>query len=86
MKTNHGEVPATVYRKKGRTLFSLASWAAEPVAIRLNIDRQSLLLDPRKSVLHLPAVDSFQDEATYRLDDSIPVPPGKSYLIVFGPQ
>ncbi len=84
VKTDHKDIPATVYRKKGQTLVSLASWATETVDVRLKIDWPALGLDPQKSVLHIPAVEKFQDKARYRPHDPITVEPGKGYLIIIG--
>ena len=82
VKTNHQSVPATVYRKPSGALISLASWAAEKVDCRLAIDFSALGIDASKARLRAPAVDGFQNAATFRPSDAIPVQPGRGWLLI----
>jgi len=63
-------------------LIALASWAKDPVDIRLTIDWKKLGLDPQKAVLRAPAIDKFQPAAEFRPGDAIRVEPGKGWLLV----
>ena len=63
-------------------LVALASWAKEPVDVRLAIDWKKLGLDPKKAALLAPAIDKFQDAAEFRPGDAIRVEPGKGWLLV----
>jgi hypothetical protein len=89
VKTGNSEVLATAYVKRGNgkaaqasALIALASWAKEPVDIRLAIDWKKLGLDPKKAVLRAPAVDKFQPTAEFKPGDTIRVEPGKGWLLV----
>jgi len=63
-------------------LIALASWAKDPVDIRLAIDWKKLGLDPKKAVLRAPAIDKFQPAAEFRPGDAIRIEPGKGWLLV----
>lgn len=62
-------------------LIALASWAKDPVDIRLVIDWKTLGLDPLKAVLRAPAIEKFQSAAEFRPGDAIRVEPGKGWLL-----
>ena len=83
VKTSHKEILATAYVKKDQVLISLASWAPEKVNCALRIDGEALGIDLRKARLHAPAIEDFQDAATFAPDDEIPVEPGRGWLLVF---
>jgi len=82
VKTDREDVLATVYRREGRTLIALASWAKDPISCKLRIDWQALGLDAEKARLFAPAVPDFQDETTFRPSDEIPVAPARGWLII----
>jgi len=82
VKTNNGKVLATVYKKKGASLISIASWAETNVNIQLQIDWKNLGLDPRKVTITAPAVKHFQDEREFKSGETISVEKGKGWLIV----
>ena len=63
-------------------MIALASWAKEPVHVRLAIDWKKLGLDPKKAVLRAPAIDNFQDAAEFEPGDPIRVEPGKGRLLI----
>jgi hypothetical protein len=88
VKTGTKDVLATSYIRKadgrGRgasALIALASWAKDPVEVRLAIDWKKLGLDPKKAVLSAPAIDKFQDAAEFNPGDAIRVEPGKGLLL-----
>jgi len=89
VKTTDAEVLATSYVRggggKGRpasVLIALASWAKDPVDVRLKIDWKALGLDPKTASLKAPAIDKFQDAAELKPGDPIRVEPGKGWLLV----
>jgi hypothetical protein len=82
IKTDHPDVLATAYVKKGKALVSLASWARMPVMCKLMIDWKALGLDPSKAKLRAPAIQDFQFEAEFEPGDSIPFEPGKGWLLI----
>jgi hypothetical protein len=82
VKTGREDVPATVYQREGKTLVALASWATAPVNVKLTIDFKRLGLDPAKTNLYAPPVAGFQGEMAFKPGDSIPVAPGRGWLLV----
>ncbi|TCC92156.1 hypothetical protein EZ428_10530 [Pedobacter frigiditerrae] len=82
VKTSNAEVLATVYKKQGAALISLASWADNDVQITLNIDWNKLGISPAKAVLSVPEVQNFQVGASIGIPTQITIPKGKGLLIV----
>ena len=76
------EVKATAYVREGKTLIALASWAPEPVTVRLHIDWQALGLQP--TTLTAPAVENFQPAAVFAADEVIPIESGKGWVLIAG--
>ena len=75
-------VKATVYQRNDRTLVALASWATEPVAVKLTIDWKALGLDPRTATITAPAIAGLQDARGLRPGDSFEIAPGKGMLLI----
>lgn len=82
VKTNNPKVLATVYKKKGAALVSIASWAEGNSDIQLMIDWRALGIDPAKATLIVPEVKGFQTASSYGVNDKIPVEKNKGLLIV----
>jgi hypothetical protein len=82
VKTDHKDILATVYRREGKTLVALASWAEEPHMCRLTVDWKALGLDPHKAKLYAPEVQYFQPSAMTAAADAIPVMPGHGWLLI----
>ena len=89
VKTGNPEVLATAYVKRGdgkaaqaSALIALASWAKEPIDIRLAIDWKKLGLDPKKAVLRTPAIENFQEAAEFKPGDPVRLEPGKGWLLL----
>lgn len=82
VRTDNKDVLATVYAKSGKALISIASWAKEPVKVKLEIDWNALGIDSRKATLIAPAIPGFQDAMTAPWSGEIPVEPGKGWLLV----
>jgi hypothetical protein len=82
VKTGRDDVLATAYVREGRTIVALASWANEAVGIRLAIDWKALGLDPDKARIVAPRIAGFQESRAFGPDESIPVEPGKGWLLV----
>ena len=68
VKTDRAEVLATVYRRKGRTLVALGSWANEEVPVKLHIDWPALGLDPR-ATRYAPPIAGMQTERVWKSDE-----------------
>ncbi|HSA94880.1 MAG TPA: glycoside hydrolase domain-containing protein, partial [Acidobacteriota bacterium] len=63
-------------------LIALASWAKDPVDIRLTIDWKTLGLDPKRARIVAPAIDKFQEAVELRPGDPIRVDPGRGRLLI----
>jgi len=85
VKTGNPEVPATVYRKKGRVLIALASWSAKDESVRLAIDFKALGIDPAKATLTAMPMDKLQPQAVYPISEAITIPPNKGLLLTLQP-
>jgi len=82
VKTGNPLVKASVYRKSGRSLIALASWAPGETAVKLTIDWHALGLAPQKTTLWAPACEGFQSECVFAADGPILVAPGKGWLLI----
>jgi hypothetical protein len=82
VKTNHPDIKATVYKKAGKSLISIASWAKDPVNVQLSIDWNALGLNAAKASLWAPKIDGFQNEVVFKPNAQVTVPPSKGWLIV----
>ncbi|MBM3501574.1 MAG: hypothetical protein FJX74_23210, partial [Armatimonadetes bacterium] len=82
VRTDHPEVLATVYRKPGGSLLSIASWAKRKATCRLTIDWKALGLDPKRAHLFAPEVKGFQPCRLYSPEEALPLPPGRGWLFL----
>jgi hypothetical protein len=82
VKTDNKEVLATVYRKPGKSLIALASWAPATNDVHLIIDWKALGLDPAKALLHAPASANFQPARQWKPTEAIPVEPYRGWLLM----
>ena len=83
VKTDNPQVLATVYRKAGKSLIALASWAPGKVDVKLTVDWKALALDPAKVAIKAPAVEGYQPETNFTAAGNIlPVEPGRGWLLV----
>jgi hypothetical protein len=82
VKTNNGKVLATVYKKKGTVLISIASWADSDTEIQLIVDWKKLGIDPSKATISAPEIKNFQPGKAFQLYEKIPVEKGKGWLLI----
>jgi len=82
VRTDREDVLATVYRKRGKVLIAIASWAKEDVAVRLQIDWEALGIDKNRCRLYAPPIVFFQPPATFLPDKPILVQSGKGWLLI----
>ncbi len=80
--TSNEKVLATVYKKKGAVLVSIASWATADTAIKLKIDWNKFGIDPSKATITAPAVKNFQPARNFSANEEIPVEKGKGWLLI----
>jgi len=82
VKTGNDKVLATIYKKKGKILVSIASWANDDVYVQLKIDWKKLGIDSAKATITAPEVKNFQPAKTFKLNEKIPVEKGKGWLLI----
>ena len=80
--TNRKDVLATSYIRLDAVLIAVASWASENTSIHLDIHWDALSLRQADTRLTAPAIEGFQDAATYNPADAIPIPQGRGLLLV----
>jgi hypothetical protein len=80
--TDNPQIKVSVYRKEGKTLIALASWAPAMAQVKLKIDWKALGLSPSKTSLWAPECKGFQSEEVFAVDAEIPVDPGKGWLLI----
>lgn len=81
VKTDRPDVLATVYRKPGKALVALASWAEGDAKTNLTVDWAALGLSAAKVVLVARQSQGFQSAAEFRPADLIPIEPGKGLIL-----
>jgi len=81
VKTGNPSVLATVYQADGRALVAVASWAKDPAEVKLSIDWKALGIDPAGATITAPAIADFQDAASFKPGQPIPVQPGRGWLL-----
>ena len=82
VKTTNDKVLATVYKKDGAALISIASWAATDTTFQLQIDWKKLGIDPARAIITAPEVKNFQPAKTIGLTEAIPVEKNKGWLLI----
>lgn len=82
VKSNNANVPVTIYKKDKSVLVAMASWAPTAVNVRLTIDWKALGIDPAKATITAAEIKNFQPAASYTLDQEIPVPAGKGWMLL----
>jgi len=82
VKTSNEKVLATVYKKQGSALISIASWATADTTIQLKIDWKKLGIDPAKATINAPEVNNFQPAKTFTVNEAIPVTKNKGWLLI----
>jgi hypothetical protein len=80
--TSDPHVMATAYIKEKKMLISVASWATEKKDVQLRIDLRAAGLSPDHAKIIAPAILDFQPAREFRLDESLPVEPGKGWMLV----
>lgn len=82
VKTTNAKVLATVYKKKGTALISIASWADNDVKVKLNIDWKKLGIDPTKATISIPEIKNFQLAQEFSVNEELLVVKGKGLLLI----
>ncbi|RFM30598.1 hypothetical protein DXN05_01550 [Deminuibacter soli] len=79
--TSNGKVLATVYKKDGKAMVAIASWADADTEVQLNIDWKALGIDAAKARITAPAIEGFQQAGDFT-KNALPVAKGKGWLLV----
>lgn len=82
VKTDHPQVLATIYKKAGAVLVSIASWATEDTSVKLEIDWKALGINPATATITAPEMNRFQAGAVYEKGAVIPVEKNKGKLLL----
>ncbi len=82
VQTGRDDVLASVYQKASESLIAVASWSKTPESVVLRLDWEALGMNPDRAVFHAPALKNFQDKASFRPDQALPVEPGRGWLLV----
>jgi hypothetical protein len=82
VKTDKEKVLATVYKKEGAALVSIASWESSDTEVRLTIDWNKLGLDPAKATISAPEIRNFQTAKVFHPTDKILVDKGKGLILI----
>jgi len=82
VKTGREDVLATVYQGDRHAIVSIASWAKDPVEVKLEINWQALGVDPAKATIRAEPIENFQSAATFSPGQPITVQPGKGWLLI----
>ena len=82
VKTNNDKVLATVYKKDGKALISIASWAEADTTVQLEIDWKALGIDSSKATITAPEIKNFQEGKTFAQNDAIHVAKNKGWLLI----
>jgi hypothetical protein len=82
VKTGREDVLATTFVRDGRTMIAVATWAKDPVEVKLAIDWKAIGLDSSKVTITAPAIAGFQEARTFAPGAAIPMEPGKGWILV----
>lgn len=80
--TGRTDVLATSYVKSGSALVAIGSWAKDSTTVQLKIDWKALGIDSTRAILVQPQIAEFQEAATYKVGDPIPVAPMKGAIVI----
>ena len=82
VKTDNPKVLATAYVKNNKVLISVASWNPTTCDVKLEINWQSLGINPLKAKITAPEIMHFQPGRKFGINDMITVEPAKGWLLI----
>jgi len=82
VSTGDSLVLATTWTRPGRAMIALGSWHEDDRTVKLTIDWKALGLDPARTRLRAPAIEKFQNAASFSPTQSITVPGKKGLLLI----
>ncbi|PWS26984.1 hypothetical protein DHW03_13270 [Pedobacter yonginense] len=81
-KTDNPKILATVYKKPGKALIAIASWAENDTVVNLTLDWNKLGLDASKAKISVPAIEKFQAAQNYMGSEGISIEKGKGLILI----
>lgn len=81
VKTDNSKVLATVFKKDGKAMVALASWADADTDVQLTINWKALGIDAAKAKMNAPAIEGFQQAQDFS-SGKVHVAKGKGWLLV----
>jgi len=84
--TTDESVKVTVYKQSTQTLLAIGNWNTHDVQVKLVIDWQALGLSKSKCILVAKAIDGFQEENTFLVDELVPTEATKGWLLIIQPK
>ncbi|MVZ65898.1 hypothetical protein GQF61_08505 [Sphingobacterium sp. DK4209] len=82
IKTDRADVLTTVFQKDGKTMVSIASWAANDVQFKLKINWEKLGLDPKKVKIKAPYIENFQEAKNFDPQSNILVKKNQGWILI----
>jgi hypothetical protein len=82
VKTDNPNVLVTVYKKKGKSLVSIASLAKTDTTIHLKINWKELGINSAHATIKAPEIKNFQPAEEFKSGDTIPVKKKKGWLLI----
>ena len=82
VKTGRDDVKATVFRRNGRAMVAVASWATAPVTVTLDVNWKALGIDATRAAFEVPAVKGLQEARTLKPGDGMTLAPGKGIILI----
>ncbi len=79
---NHPDLRATVYKKDSEALIVVASWADQPVEVKLELNWDELGIEASRASLVAPEVLHLQAAREFEPNAAIRVEPGKGWFLV----
>jgi len=80
--TDNKDIKATVFIKAGKTLISIASWASKAVLVNIEVIWEALGLLSENVTIEAPEIANFQLGRVFDQGESLPVEPGKGWLLI----
>ncbi len=84
VKTGRDDIVVTVYKKQGKSMICLASWANEDVDMKLDIDWKALGLNPSEITMTAPVIENMQELRNFKAGDNLPVKKSKGLILIVG--
>ena len=81
VKTSNPRVRITIYRKPDQVLIAIGSWSQTNEKVRLDINWQTLGMDPQKVTLTAPAIAGLQDATTWSVHEPVLVPANEGIVL-----